>query len=95
MNTTHTDITERLAALLGRQQSDIEALMTGLSSIINEALTQGDKIALPSFGTFATVKEDEHIINDLTTGERLLMPPSIIPEFQPSSLLKRRLNDKL
>ena len=32
---------------------------------------QGDSVALPGFGTFVTVKEDERIDRDLSTGRQV------------------------
>ena len=93
LTTMNEDLTNRLASLLGRERKDIENMMSALSDIIKESLTEGDSVALPSFGTFSVSKEDETITTDLVTGERLLMPPHITPIFTPSSVLRRRISN--
>lgn len=93
MHNSDQDTIDRLSALLGRDRADVESLMEGLSTTIRDFLTDGQSIAIPSFGTFDTVKEDEHITTDLVTGERLLVPPCITPVFRPSTLLRRRITN--
>lgn len=53
-----------------------------------------DSIAIPGFGTFEPVKEDERIQNDLSTGKRLLLPPEITVQFKSSALLRRKISDR-
>ncbi len=87
------DLTSRLASLLGRERPDIENMISAFSTVIKESLSEGDSVALPSFGTFSINKADETITTDLVTGERLLMPPHITPTFTPSSVLRRRISN--
>jgi nucleoid DNA-binding protein len=46
---------------------------------------------LPSFGSFSTVKHDESIITDISTGKHMLMPPCIEVEFTPSNILNKHI----
>lgn len=85
-------IIDRLSTRLGRENTDIIALSEGLGATLCDLITEDRQVALPSFGTFDTIKEDEHITTDLSTGERLLVPPCITPVFTPSALLRRRIN---
>ena len=50
-----------------------------------------DSIAIPGFGTFATVKTDESIVTDAESGRRTLVPPSIRMIFQPSVVLRKKM----
>ncbi|RXI24233.1 MAG: hypothetical protein C7K11_01980 [Candidatus Amulumruptor caecigallinarius] len=56
---------------------------------------QGDSVALPGFGTFVTVKEDERIDRDLSTGRQVLLPPHLSMEFKGSSSLLKAINKRL
>lgn len=83
-----------LAKRLGRDTRDINMLIEGLASVIKEKCGELYSIAIPGFGTFTPIKEDEKIVPDLATGKRLLMPPAITLTFKTSALLRKRMTDK-
>lgn len=83
-----------LSKKLARDSKDIAALIEGLSASFRDKCGNMDTIAVPGFGTFEPVKEDERISVDLSTGKRLLLPPKITLEFRPSALLRKKLNEK-
>ena len=76
----------------GRSQSDIDALVEGLSVVLQQTGAELDAVAVPTFGTFSAVKHDEEVREDLSTGSRMLLPPEIVMEFEPGASLLRRLN---
>lgn len=76
----------------GRTAEDIDALVEGLSVVLQQTGANLDAVAIPTFGTFNPVKHDEEISQDLSTGKRMLLPPEIVMEFTPGASLKRRLN---
>lgn len=82
-----------LSTAMGRDIKDISALLDSLGAVIKERLCDMDTIAVPGFGEFEPLKEDEHIGTDALTGARMLMPPSISVKFTPSSLLKRKIKE--
>ena len=73
----------------GRSQSDIDALVEGLSVVLQQTGAELDAVAVP---TFSAVKHDEEVREDLSTGSRMLLPPEIVMEFEPGASLLRRLN---
>ena len=83
-----------LSAELHRPERDVEALVEGLASALRDALVDGDTVLLPSFGTFTTQKEDEKIVDDLDRGGKLLLPPAITIQFNPSTLLRRKITER-
>ncbi len=83
-----------LSNKLAREPKDITALIEGLAASFRENCGNMDSIAIPGFGTFEPIKEDEHISTDLSTGKRLLLPPQIVLKFSPSSLLRKKLNER-
>lgn len=89
------NIADQLASRLKRERSDVDTLIKGFASALQEALVEGDTVLLPGFGTFVPVKEDEKVVTDLSTGERLLLPPAITIEFNPSSLLRRKITEQI
>ena len=58
---------------------------------LGDFCAQGDSVAIPGFGTFQSVKTDEHIDTD-NEGRRMLIPPSITVEFKSSVVLRKSLN---
>ncbi len=90
----HKAVTGQLAKILGRDSKDITALIDGLATTMRDNLCDMNTVALPGFGEFIPEKEDEHIQNDLSTGQQILIPPSINIKFSPSAILKRKFNDR-
>lgn len=82
----------RLSKRLNREPSEVSTLVEGLSVIFREAGSELDSIAVPGFGTFKSAKDEEKVVTDETTGERTLYPPVIHMDFQPSIVLRKKLN---
>lgn len=76
----------------GRSAADVDALTEGLALILQQTGMELDAVAVPTFGTFRPVKHKETISEDLSTGKRVLLPPEIVMEFEPSASLLRRIN---
>lgn len=85
------DILNALADKLGRTRSDSETLLSALASELTKSLADLQSVAIPGFGSFSSRKENEHITADLSTGKRILMPPSIVIEFKPGSRLLKTI----
>ncbi len=89
----HNAVIETLSERLKRDKKDVNALLEGFVSAIQEYLCEMDSVQLPGFGTFSSRKEDEKIVTDLSTGKKLLLPPAITLEFNQSAILKRKIAD--
>ena len=86
-------VRKQLLRLLLRHP-DVDALTDGLALIIRESCAELDNVAIPTFGTFVPVKHKEEVVNDLSTGRKLLVPPEITLEFHPGSMLQKRLRNE-
>ncbi|MDE6524422.1 MAG: HU family DNA-binding protein [Paramuribaculum sp.] len=75
----------------GHNVDVIEAEVKAIVDALGDFCAQGDSVAIPGFGTFQSVKTDEHIATD-DEGRRMLMPPSITVEFKSSVVLRKSLN---
>lgn len=82
---------DTLAGSLGVGGHEVEVLLEAMASVLKEEAAEINSVAIPSFGTFEAVKQDEHIVKDLSTGQRLLMPPSITLKFNAATALKKRV----
>lgn len=76
---------------LGIEAKECAEISAALTDIMSEEIESGNTIAIPAFGQFSPVKHDEEAVTDLSTGRRLLLPPSITLEFIPGSILTKHL----
>ena len=82
----------QLCEATGRPAADIDALIEGFSIILREHASEVDSVAIPSFGTFVAEKHREEIVNDLSTGHRMLIPPEITLSFRPGAMLTKKIS---
>lgn len=82
----------QLSKMLGRTPDEAATLVAAFGKLMAETGSELDSIAIPGFGTFASVKTDESIVTDAATGRRTLMPPSIRMSFQPSVVLRKKMS---
>lgn len=81
----------QLCEATGRSGADIDALIEGFSIILRQHASEVDSVAIPSFGTFVAEKHQEEIVNDLSTGHRMLIPPEIALTFRPGAMLTKKI----
>lgn len=87
-----TFISTLTGRLDGMGHGMVENLIDTLVDVVaDECATQG-RVALPSLGSFAGRLRRETVSRDLSTGQRLLLPPMVEIEFTPGSGLKKMLN---
>lgn len=84
----------RLSERLHRSNADIDALAEGMSIVVRKACADLDSVAVPAFGTFKAEKHDEEISVDLSSGERMLLPPEIKVEFVCSAMLAKQFRNE-
>ncbi|MDE6267775.1 MAG: HU family DNA-binding protein [Muribaculaceae bacterium] len=87
----NSTFTSRLSKRIGRSVAETSRLADALTDVIRQAATDLDSVAVPSFGSFVPVKEEETVITDRSSGKRILLPPSVSITFRPASFLVRRL----
>lgn len=84
----------RLATETGMSSKKVSTIAAALGEILQDILTQGDSAAIPGFGTFTTVKNQEYVETDPRSGVARLMPPAIHVEFTPGSQLKKAISKR-
>jgi len=82
-----SDMTERS----GLSPDNVNTLTDALSDVLCKSCLQFDTVAVPSFGRFVPIKNEETIVTDHTTGGRLLLPPELVLTFTSSSSLRKRI----
>ncbi len=81
-----------LSGKLERKPDEINILIGGLSSFLKENCADLSVVAIPGFGEFVPVKDDERIELDKESGKRMLLPPRVRLTFEPSSILKSKIS---
>ena len=78
-----------LSGRLERKPEDIKILIDGFSSLIKEKCGNLSTVAIPGFGEFVPVKDEERVELN-ADGKRMLLPPQVRLTFEPSSIFKAK-----
>ncbi|MCM1032684.1 MAG: HU family DNA-binding protein [Odoribacter sp.] len=81
----------KVASALGCTPAHAAELTEAFADILQSQARSLSTIAVPSFGNFLTIKSDEEIIIDRSTGRKMLLPPQINVEFQPAAMLRKKI----
>lgn len=72
----------------GFSSSKTTADLETLVSTMIERLKENDQINISGFGVFEVKMRRERVSVNPKTGQRMLIPPKLVPAFRPSSKLK-------
>lgn len=86
-------LVQRTSRALGDDMRRTSAMLDAFACVLRNAVASRSSIAIPSFGSFITVKADEEIITDRVTGRRVMLPPQITVEFKPAAMLRKKLTE--
>ena len=78
----------RLAKKTGLPVSDAAANVEALLATMIERLKENDQVNISGFGVFEVKMRRERVSVNPKTGQRMLIPPKLVPAFRPSSKLK-------
>ena len=88
-----TELVNKIAEKSGTTKKDAEAVLTGFTEAITEALASGEKVQLVGFGTFETrVRKARPGINPKNPDQKISIPASKAPAFKPGKVLKEIVN---
>lgn len=82
------EFTSELSRRLGYTVKDTSELISSLLSDMTQQLEEGNVITVQGFGTFEVKKKAERISVNPTTKQRMLVPPKLVLNYKPSTLLK-------
>ncbi|MDL2241340.1 HU family DNA-binding protein [Bacteroidales bacterium OttesenSCG-928-L03] len=82
------ELTSALSDKLDLTKQDVLKRMDALAEIMTSELTQGNTIAVTTFGSFEVKKRNERISFHPTTKQKLLIPPKLVLSFKPALSLK-------
>jgi len=85
------DLVDRIAELTGFEKTRIALTYDTLFELMSEALASGDKVTVPSFGTFQISERAARQGRNPSTGEPMTIKASKSVRFKPSKNLKDQL----
>lgn len=85
---------EKVVASAGLDKGICAGMIHSLSEILEDSVSEGNVVSIPSFGNFEPRKRNERIMSHPSSpGKRLLVPPKLVISFKPSSILKNKINN--
>lgn len=83
----------KLARETGFSLEDTQKLVQDVLSGMGKCFEEGDSLAVPGFGTFEVKKRLERIMVNPSTGQRMLVPPKLVLNFKPTSIVKDKIKN--
>ncbi len=81
----NSGLINKIAVKLELSSSEAEDLLNLILDILCDQLTDNTNVSIDGFGVFSTQKQNEFITENVQTGERYLMPPEVIIDFETST----------
>ena len=85
------ELIAKLAEVMGSTKKDAEAALDAVTTVITDALAEGNDVKITGFGNFSAVEVAERtgvIQMGERKGETYTTPAHRTPKFKPSSALK-------
>ena len=82
-----------LAQRMGFTAQDTQKMVYQLVEAMGDSFQEGDSVAIQNFGNFEVKKKLERIMVNPTTGQRMLVPPTLTLNFRISPTWKDQLKN--
>lgn len=82
---------ENLSEQTGIERDVVQEMLGEFYAELSQRCTEMDTLVVPGFGQFEPKKRKERISVHPSTGRRLLVPPKLVVNFKPSSVLKNKI----
>lgn len=92
---TKTDLVRAVAEKSGLRVKDSEAAINAFIEVVTEALKNGDSVEIRGFGTFFMKERAARVARNPKTGEKIEVPPKLVPAFKPGKDLKNATEKEL
>lgn len=81
-----------LSKRTGYKNTDVQHMVRTTVNAITDNLLDEGGVSLSRLGSFEVKKRNERIINNPSTGQRMLVPPKLVVNFKPVSSAKEMMN---
>jgi DNA-binding protein HU-beta len=85
------DVVDQIAELTGLAKTKVAMVYDHLFELMGEAMTKGDKVSVPNFGTFSVSERPAREGRNPATGDKIKIAASKSVKFKVSKTLKDRL----
>lgn len=87
-----SDVVQDVSGVSGVSKSDVEKVIDAFFDTVRSALSKGDRVAWPSFGSFSATQRQARTGRNPRTGEPVPIAASTAVKFGASTALKAALN---
>ncbi len=87
-----TELVEKVRESTGLSKKDSEQVVKAVFEVMQGALSDGEKIQIPGFGTFSVKERAERVGINPRTKEKVTFPSSKSVKFSQGKLLKESVN---
>ena len=87
-----TELRDTVAEASGLSAAQADKVLNAVLDSITTALSSGDKVTLPGFGTFETRERAARQGRNPQTGEAIDIAASTAPAFKPGAQLKQAVS---
>jgi DNA-binding protein HU-beta len=87
------DLIRAVARETSKSESQIADVVNSVFVTIQQALADGDEVAISGFGTFRVVERPAREGRNPQTGKPMMIGPGRSPAFRPGAALKRAVGD--
>ncbi|MGA7672641.1 MAG: HU family DNA-binding protein [Nitrolancea sp.] len=84
-----SDLVKSVSQQVKQPETQVTAVVNATFNAIQDALANGDEVALTGFGTFRISERGAREGRNPQTGERITIPSRKSPSFKPGTQLKR------
>ena len=89
---TKAELIAAVASKSGLTKAAAEAAVSAITESITDSLSDGDKVTLVGFGSFATSQRQARTGRNPKTGQPIKIPASKGVRFTPGAALKKAIN---
>ncbi|RIW14663.1 HU family DNA-binding protein [Algoriphagus lacus] len=86
-----SELIEVVAKEAGLSKATVSKVINSYHKAVQVAMSQGDKVTLPGFGTFQVSERKERSGRNPRTGDPMTIAAAKLPRFKPGKLLKDSL----
>ena len=80
-----------MASLTGHTVQETQKLTDAVMKEMGKTFEEGSPVNVSGFGTFEVKKKLERVIVHPSTGKRMLVPPKLVLNFRPTSVVKHKI----
>ena len=85
------ELIDKMHEASGLSKSDAESALNAFIEVIQQAVTDNDKVTLPSFGAFSQSARSERQARNPRTGETMTVPATKVAKFSVGAKFKERV----